>query len=74
LDLGRDLVFEFVREHVPGDMEGVRNVIRRKGAYGKYKDLLEERGLLNKWYDFENAKQTKTLRDWCEDVGIELID
>ena len=73
LDLGRNLVFEFVDEHLPGDFDRVRNIFRRKGAYGRYKDLLEERGLLKKWYDFENDRQTVALREWCEDNEIELI-
>ena len=54
LDLGRNLVFEFVEEHLSNDFERVREIFRRKGAYGRYKDMLEERGLLKKWYDFEN--------------------
>jgi hypothetical protein len=72
LDLGRNLVFEFVEEHLPGDFERVRNIFRRKGAYGRYKDLLEERGLLKKWYDSENNRQTVALRAWCEDNEIKL--
>jgi len=72
LDLGRNLVFEFVEEHLPGDFEQVKNIFRRKGAYGRYKDLLEERGLLKKWYDFENNRQTVALRAWCEDNKIKL--
>lgn len=72
LDLGRDLVFEFVEKHLSGDFDRVRNIFRRKGAYGRYKDLLEERGLLKKWYDFENYRQTAALRAWCEDNEIKL--
>jgi hypothetical protein len=74
LDLGRDLVFEFVEEHLPGDFERARNIFRRKGAYRRYKDLLEERGLLKKWFDFENRIQTRALRAWCEDNKIKLND
>jgi hypothetical protein len=73
LDLGRNLVFEFVEQHLPGDFERVRHIFKRKGAYGRYKDLLENRGLLNKWYDFENARQTETLREWCKDNEIKFI-
>ena len=72
LDLGRDLVFEFVKEHLPGDFERVRSIFRKRGAYGRYKDLLEDRGFLKKWYDFENARQTETLREWCEVNEIKL--
>jgi Uncharacterised protein family (UPF0158) len=72
LDLGRNLVFEFVEEQLSNDFERVRNIFRKKGAYGRYKDLLEERGLLEKWYDFENERQTKAIREWCEENDIKL--
>jgi hypothetical protein len=73
LDLGRNLVFEFVEQYLPGDIERVRQIFGRRGAYGRYKDLLEDRGFLKKWYDFENTRQTETLREWCEDNEINLI-
>lgn len=73
LDLGRNLVFEFVEQYLPIDFGRVRQIFRRRGAYGRYKDLLDDRGFLKKWYDFENTRQTDTLREWCEDNEINLI-
>jgi len=72
LNLGRNLVFEFVEQFLPGDFERVRQIFRRRGAYGRYKDLLEDRGFLKKWYEFENTRQTETLREWCEENDIPL--
>ena len=72
LDLGRNLVFEFVEQYLHGDFERVRQIFRKRGAYGRYKDLLEDRGFLKKWYDFENTRQTETLREWCEENKIKL--
>ena len=73
LDLGRNLVFEFVEQYLPGDFDRVRNIFRRKGAYGRYKDLLDDRGLSQQWYDFENTRQAETIRQWCKDNEIKLI-
>ncbi len=73
LDLGRNLVFEFVEQYLPGDFERVLQIFRRKGAYGRYKGFLESRDFLQKWYDFENSRQKETLREWCEDNKITLI-
>ena len=73
LELGQNLVFDFVEQYLPGDFERVRQIFHRKGAYGRYKDFLESRGYLQKWYDFENTRQTVTLREWCEDNEITLI-
>ena len=74
LDLGRNLVFEFVEQYLPSDFERVRQIFRRRGAYARYKDLIVDRGFLKKWYDFEITRQTKTLREWCEKNEITLID
>jgi hypothetical protein len=67
LDLGRDLVFEFVEEQLPNDDHRVRQTFRRRGAYSHYKGLLESRGLLQKWYDFENSRQENAPREWREE-------
>ena len=72
LGLGRDLVFEFVEEHLPDEYERVRQMFRRSGAYSRYKDLLERRGLLQKWYEMENSREEHALRDWCQESGVEL--
>jgi len=72
LGLGRNLVFEFVEEFLPDDYERVRKMFRRSGAYANYKALLERRGLLEKWYDLENSREEKALREWCNENEIEL--
>jgi hypothetical protein len=72
LDLGRNLVFEFVEENLPSDYERVRRIFRRRGAYARYKDLLERRGLLQEWYNVENTREERAIRKWCEENEIEL--
>jgi hypothetical protein len=72
LDLGGNLVFEFVEEYIPDDYERVREIFRRSGAYSRYKALLERRGLLKKWHDIENSREERALRNWCKDNEIEL--
>jgi hypothetical protein len=72
LELGRDLVFKFISQHLPDDSDRVGNFFHSRGAYTRYKDLLEKRGLLQEWYDFENARVEKAIREWCRDNGIEI--
>jgi hypothetical protein len=74
LNLGRNLVFEFVEEYLPDDYERVRQFFRREGAYSRYKDLLERRGLLEKWYEIENRREGEAIRKWCKENDIELED
>ena len=74
LDLGQYLIFEFVDEYLPDDYDRVRSIFRRRGAYSRFKDFLEERNMLQTWYDFENERTEAALRAWCKEAGIELAD
>jgi hypothetical protein len=56
LDLGQRLVFEFVEKHLPDGYRHVREIFQRRGAYGRFKDFLESKGLLQSWYDFERRR------------------
>ena len=72
LDLGKKLVLDFADQHLPEDAEEIDSIFRRKGAYSKFKALLERKGMVDKWYEFESEAHEKSLREWCEDVGIEI--
>jgi hypothetical protein len=48
LDLGKRLVMDFVAEFCSEDLQKVHDIFRRKGAYSRYKELLETKGLLDK--------------------------
>ena len=72
LDLGTRLVFDFVRTNLPDDYNNVRQIFNRRGAYSRFKDFLESKGLLQSWYDFEAEQQERSLRQWCKDNNIEL--
>jgi hypothetical protein len=72
LDLGQRLVFEFVEKHLPDGYRHVREIFQRRGAYGRFKDFLESKGLLQSWYDFERRREAQVLRQWCEENEIEL--
>jgi hypothetical protein len=72
LDLGQSLVWQFVNEEIPGLTDKIRGFFSRRGAYSRYKSFLEEIGQLQRWYDFENERQTKVIREWCEENDIKL--
>ncbi len=74
LDLGHKLVFEFAASTLPDEYDRVRDIFRHRGAYGRFKDLLESKGLLETWYGFENERQADALRLWCKENKIELSD
>jgi hypothetical protein len=74
LDLGARLVFRFVETKVPGRYDEVRDIFRHKGAYHRFKRLMESEGALDKWFAYEAAAVETVLREWCEENGLEVED
>ena len=72
LDLGQSLVFEFVEQQMSDDFGRVQDIFSHRGAYRRFKDLLDHRGLLEDWYDFESLREEEALREWCRENKIEL--
>ena len=72
LDLGKALVMDYVRIRCADDFDEVCAIFRRKGAYGRFKDLLAHKGLLDDWYAFERERTRAALLNWCEEKGIVL--
>lgn len=61
-------------EALPDDLGKAQEIFSRSGAYARFKDLLEHRGVLEDWYAYERKSQEQELRDWCEAEGMELED
>jgi hypothetical protein len=72
LDLGKNLVFEFVTDFLPNELDRVYSIFRRRGAYSRFKDLLSEKGYLDEWYNFEDERQKAALKKWCTENGIKI--
>lgn len=74
LDLGRRLVLSFIDRELPNDYGTVAAFFRKKGAYARFKNFLENRRLLQRWYDFQTLRTEEALREWCREKGIAIID
>jgi len=72
LGLGKPLALTFAAQVLPADYDEVAGIFQRRGAYGRFKDLLERREKLDGWYEFENASQREALREWCAANGINV--
>ncbi len=72
LGVGLPVVEAFVEDELPDDWNRVVEMFRRKGAYGRFKQLLDDRGALERWYAFQTAATEQALRAWCEDHDIPL--
>ena len=73
-NLGSRLVFRFVDEFMSDDYDRVQKIFSRRSAYAYYKDLLEERDMLDAWYTYENTATQKAIREWCVEEHIELVN
>jgi hypothetical protein len=66
LDLGQQLVRDFIHAEAPSLAGQVNEIFQHSGAYSRFKSLLVVNGLLEVWHAFENEQATKAIRDWCD--------
>lgn len=74
LDLGKRLVHQFVRDNAPKLIEPVYEIFSHKGAYARFKSLLESEKLIEQWHRFEETSTSAALKDWCRENGIEFTE
>lgn len=72
LDLGNQLAYDFARQFLPDDYDEVRDIFRRRGAWGRFKDLLADKDLLERWYAWSDERETDALVEWAESNGFEV--
>jgi hypothetical protein len=65
-------VFRFVEDAMPQEYEQVRQIFRKKGAYGRFSKLLDSLGLRDNWHRFRDEQTAAALRAWCEENGFRL--
>ena len=73
LNLGKKLVLRFSYQYLPNEVEKIESIFYKKGAYSMFKAILEAKGMLDKWYEYENTAQEEALREWCKLNRIEII-
>ncbi|PPC94113.1 MAG: hypothetical protein CTY35_10855 [Methylotenera sp.] len=74
LKLGQSLALTFIDQTLPDEYNFVASLFRKRGAYRRFKDMLQYQGLLEKWYAFEEQASNDALLAWCEENEIKLID
>ena len=72
LNLGRELVFEFIEEVAPRHLDKVDSYFRHRGAYSKFKSLLERESLLAAWYKYEAEATRQALLRWASENGLNV--
>ena len=66
LDLGKRLVLKFSYEYLPEQANNIEMIFRKKGAYSKFKNILEKSEMIEVWYEYENKAKEHALREWCK--------
>ncbi|MFS1876088.1 hypothetical protein FCV66_24230 [Enterovibrio norvegicus] len=72
LNLGRELALDFVQKFLPSEFENARSFFHRKGAYSRFKTLLENHGKTEEWYKYEKECTERALREWCIEQNVEI--
>ncbi len=66
LRLGRRLAVRFVQTSLPARLEETYTIFAARGAYARFKDMLESERALEAWYAFEAEAVERGLREWAE--------
>jgi hypothetical protein len=74
LDLGRNLALAFVAQELPDRCTQAQDIFRSRGAYRRFKEFLDSERLLEKWYKFETDSVEKTLKEWCAENDIRILE
>jgi hypothetical protein len=74
LKLGQSMALSFIDQTLPDEYNTVASFFRKRGAYRRFKELLQAHGLLEKWVDFESYACDLALVDWCQEQQIQLVD
>ena len=72
LDLGRRLAIAFVEQFLPNEYDTVVANFQKRGAYGRFKGLLDHHGVLDAWYKFETEATEQALKRWCKGHDIQV--
>jgi hypothetical protein len=73
LNLGSHLAISFAENWLPESADAVHAFFRQRGAYGRFKELLERKGCLDAWYQYEAQAVEEALREWCRANDIAVV-
>jgi len=72
LQLGQKMALEFIDRALPDHYNAVASFFRKRGAYRKFKELLQAEGMLEPWFAHEANACDEELRIWCDENNIKL--
>ena len=70
LDFEDSLPQRYAEEHLPQLLDEVESLFHKRGAYSRFKSLLDRAGHLDKWHAYEEAAKEAALTQWCAENGF----
>lgn len=70
--LGRSLAISYSEQFLPNDLDTVRTIFKRSGAFHRFKELLAAHDQIDHWRMFESEALTQAVRQWCEENEITI--
>jgi hypothetical protein len=49
-------------------------MFKGRGGYRRFKVFLESKGMLETWYEFENQREERAMREWCRENEVEIVE
>ncbi|WP_289029536.1 UPF0158 family protein [uncultured Paraglaciecola sp.] len=72
LGLSKRLALSFIAESIPEELEFGYDIFSRRGAYAKFKSLLESKGKLEDWYTYEETALKQATIQWCKNNDVKI--
>jgi len=66
---------EFIESLPEGRKQNILiDAIRGRGAFRRFKDVVYELDLEQRWFNFRDDEYERISREWCEIHGIQIIE
>ena len=73
LRLGKRLAVRFVQTSLPARLEDTYEMFASRGAYARFKAMLESEQALDAWHAFEAEAIERVLREWAESEMLAVV-
>ncbi len=57
-------------EFLPQQFDYAYQIFSKRGAYRKFKLMLEEQQVTDKWYQYEQQQTEQAIKSWCDEHSI----
>lgn len=74
LGLDKSIAIQFVAENLPEQLDLAYEIFSKKGAYRRFKDLLNTADKLEAWYSYEALVLREAIIEWGQENNLRFSD